>query len=57
MTAQAPHFTGLPKIHKEDTPIRPLINYTTAPGYKAAKKLADIIKNNITCLLYTSRCV
>ena len=48
MAAQAPHFTGLLKIHKEDTPIRPLINYTTAPGYKAAKKLAEIIKNNIT---------
>ena len=44
---QAPVMTGLPKIHKENTPIRPLINFKTAPGYKAAKKLEKIIKNNI----------
>ncbi|XP_055922780.1 uncharacterized protein LOC129953564, partial [Eupeodes corollae] len=45
--AMAPQFTGLPKIHKQGTPIRPLINYTTAPGYKIAKTLQKIIKNNI----------
>lgn len=47
INAQAPKFTGLPKLHKTNIPIRPLVNYTTAPGYKVAKKLTEIIKNNI----------
>lgn len=46
--AKAPQFTGLPKIHKPDTPIRPLINYKTAPCYKIAKVLQKVIKANIT---------
>jgi hypothetical protein len=45
--AQAPQLTGLPKLHKQNIPIRPLINYTTAPSYKIAKLLQQIIKNNI----------
>ena len=36
---KAPQFTGLLKIHKQDTPIRPLVDFTTAPGYKLAKKV------------------
>lgn len=47
INAKAPKFTGLPKLQKENTPIRPVINYTTASGYKAAKLLETIIKNNI----------
>ena len=47
INAQAPRFTGLPKIHKENVPIRPLINYTSAPTYKTAKKLAQIIKKDV----------
>lgn len=30
--AQAPQLTGLPKLHKQNIPLRPLINYTTAPS-------------------------
>ena len=41
---KAPAFRGLPKLHKPNIPIRPLINHTTAPSYNV-------------CLLYTSRCV
>ena len=44
---KAPEFTGLPKLHKENLPVRPLINYTSAPTYKIAKKLQHIIKNSI----------
>ena len=47
INAKVPKFTGLPKLHKESTPNRPVINYTTAPGYKATKLLETIIKNNI----------
>jgi len=31
---------GLMKLHKEDTPIRLIINWRNAPGYKMAKMLA-----------------
>jgi len=33
-------YEGLVKLHKEDTPIRPIINWRKAPGYKLAKMLA-----------------
>ena len=57
INASAPCLRGLPKIHKQNTPIRPLVNFTTAPGYKIAKTLVKIIKEHTNCLLYTSRCV
>ena len=47
MKPRAIIFTGLPKIHKEHMPIRPLINYTSAPSYIVAKKLQLILKNSI----------
>jgi hypothetical protein len=36
----APTMRGLVKLHKEDTPIRLIINWRNAPGYKLAKMLA-----------------
>ena len=36
----APTMRGLVKVHKEDTPIRPIINWKNAPGYKLTKMLA-----------------
>lgn len=47
INAKAPIFTGLPKIHKPNTPIRPLVNFTTAPGFKTAKNLARLIADNL----------
>ena len=47
INAEAPQFVGLPKIHKTNVPIRPLINFTTAPSYSVSKKLAVKIKNSI----------
>ena len=47
INSKAPTLTGLPKLHKEGIPLRPLVNFTTAPGYKMAKKLVNIIKHNI----------
>jgi hypothetical protein len=47
INAKAPVLTGLPKLHKENIPIRPLVNFTTAPGYKTAKRLVNVIKQNI----------
>ena len=36
--SKAPRLRGLPKIHKNNTPVRSLVNFTSAPSYKIAKK-------------------
>lgn len=43
----APKITGLPKIHKADMPVRPVINFTTAPAYKIAKYLNNWLLENL----------
>ena len=50
MRASTPEFTAMPKLHKESTPIRPLIDYTTAPSFK----IANIINQNIIIKNYHS---
>lgn len=47
MNPRVPFLRGLPKLHKTDIPVRPLVNFTTAPSYKLAKKLDRILRNNI----------
>ena len=42
----APTLQALPKIHKEDIPIHPIINYRNAPAYKLAKHLDKIIRQH-----------
>ena len=39
-----PKFYGLPKIHKPDTPLRPIVSSTGTVGYNTAKELAKILK-------------
>jgi hypothetical protein len=34
-----PTIRGLIKIHKEDSPIRPIVNWKNVPSYKLAKTL------------------
>jgi len=43
----APTMRGLVKLHKEDIPIRPIINWRNAPGYKLAKMLAGKLTSYI----------
>lgn len=38
---------GLPKVHKEYIPIRPLLDYTTAPAFKVSKQLGSLFKEHI----------
>ena len=38
---------GLPKIHKDNVPIRPLVNFTPAPTYKIAKILESLIRREV----------
>jgi len=36
-----PMIRGLIKIHKTDSPVRPIINWKNAPAYKLATKLSN----------------
>ena len=42
--AQAPKLYGLPKIHKENTPMRPIVSFCSSPTYELSKYLASILK-------------
>ena len=42
--AGSPKFYGLPKIHKKETPLRPIVSSTGTVSYNAAKELANILK-------------
>ena len=37
-------FYGLPKIHKPDVPLRPIVASQGSPTYKLAKYLAEVLK-------------
>ena len=37
-----PRIYGSPKIHKEGTPLRPIVDFTGSIGYNVAKSLAEI---------------
>ena len=39
-----PNFYGLPKIHKPDTPLRPIVSSCGSVTYGVAKELAKILK-------------
>jgi hypothetical protein len=42
-----PNIRGLIKIHKREAPIRPIVNWKTAPAYKLAKLLTKILQTYI----------
>ena len=42
--AGSPKFYGLPKIHKEGMPLRPIVSSTGAVTYETSKELARILK-------------
>ena len=43
-TCYAPKFYGLPKVHKPDTPLRPIVSSCGSVTYGVAKKLVKILK-------------
>ena len=47
MNPSPPTLKGLPKVHKTDIPIRPIINWRNAPAYRLAKLVSDIITKEI----------
>ena len=42
--ALIPKFYGLPKVHKENTPLRPIVSSIGSVSYGVAKEVARIIK-------------
>ncbi|XP_076655132.1 uncharacterized protein LOC143360299 [Halictus rubicundus] len=42
--SKAPRLYGLPKIHKPDIPLRPIVSTIGSPTYKLAKYLTNILK-------------
>ena len=42
-TENVPRICGSPKIHKDGTPLRPIVDFTGSVGYNGAKSLADIL--------------
>jgi hypothetical protein len=42
-----PSIRGLLKIHKDQCPIRPIVNWTNAPAYKLSKLLNHLLKTHI----------
>ena len=47
--ASPPRFYGLPKIHKKNIPLRPIVSSIGSVAYGLAKVLADIIKPLMGC--------
>ena len=41
---QPPRFYGLPKIHKDGIPVRPIISHTGTPLHEISKYIANILK-------------
>ena len=45
MNPHAPILYGLPKIHKTNIPIRPVVSYVNAPVVKICKYLNNLLNN------------
>ena len=50
--ASAPKFYGLPKIHKEDVPPRPIVSSIGSVTYGVAKELSRILKSLVGNSIY-----
>ena len=47
LNSKAPVMKGIPKIHKKNVPIRPLVNFKCAPTYNVSKLLASKLSNDL----------
>ena len=43
-TGRVPRLYGLPKIHKPDTPLRPIVLFLSSPTYGLSKFLSSLLK-------------
>ena len=44
---EVPKFYGLPKIHKKDTPLRPIVSSVGCITYPASRYLADVLSPQV----------
>ncbi|XP_036317549.1 uncharacterized protein LOC118732526, partial [Rhagoletis pomonella] len=51
-TDLSPRFYGLPKLHKEGIPLRPICSAIGSPAHNLCKYVADILKNITTVSAY-----
>ena len=42
--SQPPRFYGIPKIHKDRIPVRPIVSYKGTPCYEVSKYIEEILK-------------
>lgn len=49
MNPTAPVLYGMPKLHKDNVPMRPVVSYINAPSYKLCKDLASNLPKVINC--------
>jgi len=47
LNPMAPIMRGMIKVHKEGTPIRPVVNWKNSPGYKLAQFLTKLLTSHI----------
>ena len=47
MNPTSPLIRGLIKVHKPNSPIRPIVNWTNAPSYKLAKQLVQFLNTHL----------
>jgi hypothetical protein len=52
MNSTAPNLHTTIKLHKQNTPIRPVINWKYSPAYNIAKFVSNILQETLN-LLYT----
>ena len=50
--ASAPKFYGLPKIHKKEVPLRPIVSSIGCVTYGFAKELSRILKSLVVTSIY-----
>ena len=45
MNPLCPRLYGLPKVHKDNFPMRPVVSFYTAPSYKLAQKANSLFSS------------
>ncbi|XP_044757744.1 uncharacterized protein LOC123315905 [Coccinella septempunctata] len=50
-----PNIYGLPKIHKTNIPLRPIISHTQSPLYKLSKHLSSVLFNVVNKNVYHTK--
>ena len=40
---QVPRLYGLPKVHKQDVPLRPIVSFVSSPTYQLSKFLTSLL--------------